>query len=592
VTDRRAFLLSLLALYGCGQDGEPQNSPDASNAAPPVEPPPLLGRLSSQGKYAHGGNAPFPVGTVDQIDVSNAGKEIPFDPRNFADFANLILAPSVGGKRVEERIRLPLHGVPMELYWQIPILQNGAIRQYTPSVSSHDFDLVLLPGMKANYPNNGPRGVSRADPYVTMHAHPTLKPDGTAIPRAPYLLAMRVDGSMIAYYLDGRVEILGVVPGTLGPLDFSYFPPAREIFFTADTSNHRIIRTDRTAAMTSRPPNGTENGALWTHTTIFQGDAPITGVRCRADGTMFFAVTGSGISKQVMDAAGHPVGSPTLFSSFPAFALDYFNNGDLVAASLTAECRIIDGDTGASTRIGDHPLISDTGFITVAVDRKGTCAPVGTIFLSPERYSGVRISTNNQIVTLHPADGYAKWQGDYIQYGYGYSEIGPAAFTSEPQHYLWGVEPGVDQAILTVLGTSNSVPSTYRPRRALDPVYDTYRPDLLRDFWAVLAQGTVAGMEGKRPSFLAQMSPVGDGLLGVSADTIANMTIPDASKFLVNGALGNTPRPELAGTYCLWVLHRGLVRHSQRWILEGASLIASVDAFYGNPPATGVPALP
>jgi len=132
VTDRRAFLLSLLALYGCGQDREPQNSPDASNAAPPVEPPPLLGRLSSQGKYAHGGNAPFPVGTVDQIDVSNAGKEIPFDPRNFADFANLILAPSVGGKRVEEWIRLPLHGIPMELYWQIPILQNGAIRQYTP----------------------------------------------------------------------------------------------------------------------------------------------------------------------------------------------------------------------------------------------------------------------------------------------------------------------------------------------------------------------------------------------------------------------------------------------------------------------------
>jgi hypothetical protein len=130
--------------------------------------------------------------------------------------------------------------------------------------------------MKANYPNNGPRGVSRADPYVAMHAHPTLKPDGTAIPRAPYLLAMRVDGSMIAYYLDGRVEVLGVVPGTLGPLDFSYFPPAREIFFTADTSNHRIIRTDRTAAMTARPPNGTENGALWTHTTIFQGDAPIT----------------------------------------------------------------------------------------------------------------------------------------------------------------------------------------------------------------------------------------------------------------------------------------------------------------------------
>jgi len=43
VTDRRTFLLSLLALYGCGQDGEPQNSPDASNAAPTVDPPAATG---------------------------------------------------------------------------------------------------------------------------------------------------------------------------------------------------------------------------------------------------------------------------------------------------------------------------------------------------------------------------------------------------------------------------------------------------------------------------------------------------------------------------------------------------------------------
>src|SRR5690606_13571904 len=97
-------------------------------------------------------------------------------------------------------------------------------------------------------------------------------------------------------------------------------------------------------------------------------------------------------------------------------------------------------------------------------------------------------------------------------------------------HYPWVAEHHPDEALIMVHGLGEVFPSLIAARPASYPAEDTYDYLAWNRGRDIIRFGTVKGVKyGTKPSFTAQMCENGWGLLGVTADSIAEKSFEEAA---------------------------------------------------------------
>jgi len=525
------------------------------------------GRVAALGNA--GGSNQTNFGPADWIDPATLPEPVPW--RVYADAENKLFAPSQNGAIPARWKKLTPWGTPPHLYGGLPRLTNGVFDRAIPEAGD-DILEGALPVLLKSKPTDGPRGKCVVSPYVTWLGHTRIKEDGTlGSPRSPLYIGIRIDG-MVEFLMNDAVIDALKIPGTKGPLDLSFNPPDRKIFYVADPFNGRILKVDRHPAFTKPDDPNLEDYSKWVVTSYATALGIVTSCRVMPDGTMFACAYERNALLKIVNG----VASKLLDVRQP-FYVDYQSDGKLML--ITGETKIHRIDPAApnlSVQMMPPQYVGpgsiNNNFWQLSVDRNGTIGPKDATYA---------ISTHAlQNTGIFRIIGNAVEANAWLPWGAGNLALGVTNHCIDATgHYPWVVAVHPDQALLLTQGYDAYLPSLFAPVQPRDPA-DEFDYTLAGWGYQVLRRGSGLDMPyGSVPSFDCQWDSYGASLLGISFDYVAQMSYADAAKFLQQGGFGVFPR-KLAAYDLLAALYF-VYRNSQRFLIEGKPLIDRLRAFVG-----------
>jgi hypothetical protein len=341
-----------------------------------------------------------------------------------------------------------------------------------------------------------------------------------------------------------------------------------------------VLKVDRKPAIAVRPLGGLEDSTLWLVSTLVENIGKITSVRALPSGKVYAASqdrhclweVSTGIALKAIDIQG-------------PFFIDYTSKEELLILTDTTEVYKFSPNTGTlSQNFMPITYKSPVLFGTISVDRNGTIGPVDESYVIRSHGSGNtdlwQFSANLLTVTygtkLFPSLGITNsGNTTYVQDAYG--------------HYPWMAEVHEDQGLLLCQGFGDTLPILLCPTASHFAVEDSYDHRLYRHGVDILRTGVTSQTPiGTYPSWTAQISETGWSLYGITADTLAQKSFQDLALWLQQGGIGSYPRPELVG-YDLLALMYVIYRNSQRFLVEGRTLITALRYFIGSAPITSTP---
>lgn len=530
---------------------DPVPAPPPPPPPPPVEPPPAPGPtlIEARGSRHYSQNYELPA---DQIDVSKLPAPLPWTV--FVDAMQTVAQPMHGVLPAGYET-LHVYGNMNLLYQGTPALIDGKKVSLYPEAGT-DPMLNIMPILRKYPLRAGVRGQAIMNPYTTWHGHTRVVEDGTIAtsPHVPWWVGVVMDGTMTFAFRDGSVTYPFKLPITTYCNDFTYYEPRSEkLFFAVDTGAGKVLKVDRS----TNPP---------TITGFAAGFGIATSIR--AIGQMLYIADNKAGAVWELDAKTK---ARRKVCDLPhVFWLDNTSTGKLLACRLNDAVHMIDPATGAvgpSLVPGTVELPTRT-WVQVSVDRNGTFGPVDA-FTSLASTGGANIRFWHSTIDGTRLTG--------LRGGSGRMTAGDTRFVADHTgHYPWIAEHHPDEGCILVQGFANFQPTIIA---AKNPANN--RPALS------IPTGTQVQMAsrgeslmltgGKRldgtdaPSFTCLMSTQGWGLLGCTADYIAEMSYADAAAFVRRGMIGSVPRLLTADevrSLLYWLYY-----NSQRHLREGASLI-------------------
>lgn len=573
-----------------------------------VVPPPVTGLIAAT--PWSGTSRPTWMG-----DFLKPDKLFPVAPYNdFYDRAKNLISPSRSGVDATRYVRSGPWGNGGGYREPIPALSaDGTNTEWlNPNFGDAEYGSQLVkPGVVNDVV--GPRGKCMPSPYITWRAHPTFFPSGPnrgqPIPRAPLYVGYKLNGEVYELHARGdalpEYKLIGQVPGVESGQGISLFPPNPKIFFVTDykkgmmqpngiplplPNSGRLIRVDRTAAAAARPPGGNEDPSLWVTTDVVTGLGAVTSINCLDDGTMFIACKDRTEVRGVgFDQAGNVLSNDVVYHlPSPPYALCHTSAGLVASLGVDMSVYVVDPH---------DPVIGASLFPPGGRIKFGmiSCDVNGTWGLKD------RLAFNNSHSGSGSASGYfldgPGWTNRFSLPTGSSRSLGDTAFCNDVYgHYPWVDDFHIDQGLLLNQGYTNTSPIITRPVHDKDPPRVAWNHQLWGDGRAVYFVGTVAGLEGTKPSFTCQTDARGFSLIGLSLDNLANMSKSDGSAdfdamkaYIQQGMAGSFPRPEIVG-YPLYTLLYFVLGCSHRLIKEGQLLLDALKVWAGNPPRAGIPA--
>ena len=565
------------AIITATNDGIPTPPPAPTPPAPtpPAPPPP-----------APTPPAPPPPGPTDKLEVFGNigntlnGSHVYSGPPDYVDPTNILplqmwhtfaspdgtIAKSMNGVEPTKWRKLHVWGQMNGLYCFQPHIVNGKVTQVNPQFGD-DPMLGIVPRLRGGFKDSngapipqyplrgGPRGQAIMTPYTTWHGHTRRLDDGTLAvhPGIPMFVGITMDGRLTYMFRDGNSTIVHQVQAIIGSYsnDFTFFQPNRKIFYVADTLRGNLVEIDRTAV-------------AWTERVVASGLGLLTSIR-EIDGLIYGADNDGGRVLEI-----NPVtGSVRVVCKVPhAFWIDHFSNDDLCVMTLARAVHRVTRDGVVSPQIMNYPTTDPINgtlqkWVTVDIDRNGTCGPVDTIYAI---HSHGR--SNTDFWRQLPDGRMAVPRG-----GYGREGSGDLQWCQDPWgHYIWVGAVHPDEAAIAVQGFSNIQPALICPDNGQNgwAPEDTYNHALFVTGWNVITAGGDEANRGKVPSFTALMSVQGFGEL-MSLDAVAEMTFDEAEAFVKRGMVGSVSRT-ISPAGMRGLMYR-IYRDSQRFLREGKPLI-------------------
>ena len=489
-------------------------------------------------------------------------------------------------------------GVEMGLYSRLPHFgPDGISKPWSPQVG--DQFQAIVADLKKNPLPDGPRGIAIVTPYGTAIDHPFYQPDGvTVIPRAPTWLWGQHDGVVLLLYGDGSTYSAGQIPGVRTMHDWCVDETNRKIIYACELgaedsadatgatwNGGKVVKVDRaTGAGTAAAP---EDATKYVTTDFLTGLTYPTGVCTDEQANVYIADFGAGkvyrnqsLWTQIPPALGRP------------FCCRY-DDGSVHILTDALALVAIDCASGALTTVCGAQAESfapGAAFLTLSIDRNGTFDRKGNFAICH--------SHANQNLGTYIYDG-TKFQTMQAKYGVGigYMKCGDLLYQQEPYaHYPWGFAYHRWQARVISGGFTSMPHELVAYRTATEVPAEEAEPDAQAHGYMcaarameIIRKGGSIGSPFDKPSLTCLMSREGwSPFAGCSADEIAEMAFDDAEAWIRGGLIGSFRRDDLLPweMYCLLVY---LYRQSQRFLLEGGALTASLGSWwvakYGAVPA-------
>jgi hypothetical protein len=314
--------------------------------------------------------------------------------------------------------------------------------------------------------------------------------------------------------------------------DWTFDPSNRGVHYVCNTGRNEVISI-------SHMPIGT-----FTEQFLFSTPRP-TSIRCLTDGTK--GVVGGQIAKPLSNYfAVYPPGqlTPSVTVTIPhAFYLDYDEFENFVVACLDGSVfRVTPAGTMTQIRTAGQNGIGMQTWVTISVDRKGTCGPVGEMLLAGmHMYQNASLEMFRQGVWVNASTNFANGSGQATT---GLTQWCVDLFG----HYIWSAEYSPTSCEVYFEGASDlqgSIVAGKSPNLPPQPAYDHASFVAGR---TIAEYGCGPGtLYGSVPTFTCQMSDQGYGYLGVTPNYLANMTFVQQEAFVAQGMLGFFPRPYLKG---------------------------------------------
>lgn len=530
-------------------------------------PPPPTARIEVRGPNvlgkARGEPNNFDNGTVDQIDVSNLPPPVPWSLYLGPDQE---LAPSRAGvESLGTWQRWHLYGHYNGLYQPLPRLIDGKLPVNYPDAGAFPNSAVFALRDGLRFVRDGARGESIATPYTTWHGH--TRREGAVVhtsPAIPMWVGITLDGRIQYAMRDGSIVTAGTVPlpRTSWANDFTFYEPARKVFFYTDSGSGRIMRVDR--AVTP-----------WAVTVHAEGFRQCDSVRAIGDKLY---VTDS-LAGEVWEVDGRSGAKRKVCNLLHAFWVSYFSDGTLAVMTRTRAVHRIDPASGA---VGPNLTLGITSgiqqWVTVDVDRAGVLG---------ERDCFIALSVQGAANT----DFYRYTQAGVLrmpEHGKGNQGCGPVRYVGDTfGHYPWVGAHHPDEAALLVQGMANAQPQlivvTPHERNwvGIDNP-DKYAGWLASGRRIALYGDDVSGpLATKYTTFLPQMNSNGGGI--ISADHVALWEPERVVAFVRAGMLGSQPRPFTKAQVKGWGMRT--LMDSQRYLAEGWPLVQRYMAYCDGLPA-------
>lgn len=545
-----------------------------ADPVPPVEPPALGPTLiEARGSKHYSQNWELPA---DFIDTS----KLPPVAQPWTLFADddqrRTIAPSMNGVLPTAYETLHVFGNMNVLYQGTPALVDGKKVSLYTEASTHPM-LNIMPILRKFPLRGGPRGVATMNPYTAWHGHEKfgLNADGTinealisVSKLQPWWVGVVMDGHVTFAMRDGSVSYPYKIPLKSYANDFCFYRPDPSLQFVVDSDVGEILKVQHKLL-----------GLPASHDLTFTTEVFATGfgvaTSIRAIGEKLYIADNKGGSAWDVGGRGGAVWELDAVTKVRrkvcdlphAFWIDATSNGQLLVACTNGSTHLVDPATG---RFGPSFTPSSAAaiytFVSVSVDRNGTLGPVDAwTWISSTGGGNIsfhRFTSTGQAINAPKG-------------GLGRMTVGDTRYCADPTgHYPWVAEHHPYDGCILVQGFANFQPTVIaavHPTLHKRPV--GAKPDITM---ASRGEGLML-TGGKRldgtdaPSFTCLMSTQGWGLLGCTADYIAEMSYADAAAFVRRGMIGSVPRLLTADevrSLLYWLYY-----NSQRHLREGASLI-------------------
>jgi hypothetical protein len=505
----------------------------------------------------------FDNGVSDFIDVSDLPGPVPWSLYLGPDQE---LAPSRRGvESLGTWQRWHVYGHYNGLYQPLPRLIDGRLPVNYPDAGAFPNSAVFALRDGLRFLRDGPRGESIATPYTTWHGHTRVDEAGKHVaPQIPMWVGITLDGRIQYAMRDGSIKTAGTVPlpRTSWSNDFTFYEPARKVFFYTDSGSGKIMRVDRAADP-------------WAVTTWASGFRQCDSVRAIGD-KLYVA---DSIAGEVWEVDGR-TSEKRLVCRLPhAFWVSYFSDGTLAVMTRTRAVHRIDpvsGTVGPNLTAGITSGIQQ--WVTVDVDRAGVLG---------ERDCFIALSVQGSA----NVDFYRYTQAGVLrmpEHGKGNQGCGPVRYVGDTfGHYPWVGAHHPDEAALLVQGMANAQPQVIvvtPPERAWVGIDnpDKYAGWLTSGRRIALYGDDVASPLSTRfCTFLPQMNSNGGGI--ISADHIALWEPERIVAFVRAGMLGSQPRPFTKAQVKGWGMRT--LMDSERFLREGWPLVQRFMTYCDGLPA-------
>lgn len=518
---------------------------------PPVEPPPAPSPtlIEARGSRHYSQNWELPA---DAIDPAKLPAPLPWAV--FVDAMQTVAQPMHGVLPAGYET-LHVYGNMNLLYQGTPALIDGKkVSLYAEAGT--DPMLNIMPILRKYPLRGGVRGHATMNPYTTWHGHTRVVEDGTIAtsPHVPWWVGVVMDGTMTFAFRDGSVSYPFKLPITTYCNDFTYYEPrAEKLFFAVDTGAGKVLKVDRN----TNPPTITEFASGFGTATSIRAIGQMLYIADNKAGAVWELDAKTKVRRKVCDLPH-------------VFWLDNTSTGKLLACLLNDAVHLIDPATGAMGPALVPPAAINPmrTWVQVSVDRNGTFGPVDA-FTSLASTGGANIRFWHSTIDGTRLTG--------LRGGAGRMTVGDTRFVADHTgHYPWVAEHHPDEGCILVQGFANFQPTIIAARNPANNRPALSIPGNAHVQMASRGEGLML-TGGKRldgsdaPSFTCLMSTQGWGLLGCTADHIAEMSYADAAAFVRRGMIGSVPRLLTADevrSLLYWLYY-----NSQRHLREGAALI-------------------